>query len=363
MDLSTRVVVLEYGRNIADDVPDSQADPKVIDAYLGVAHRGRDAKGFRDEPPARDLRRPVRADDLGARPAVQTIWEDFVGGVLYSLIALGFVLIFKASGIFNFAQGIMMVFAALTLVGLHEKGVPAWIALLATIGSCMSSRRHRAVVLRPLVNQPDIMLLMATFGITYFLIGFGELVFGGNPKSMITQELLLPSGALDFRSSAAPSRCKTRYRRGGDRAFDGRHARPVFPEDAHRPLLARGRDDHQAALSVGISLNQISVVVWFAAGVVALATGIMRTPLGSLLRAAGGRAEGAAGADSRRPDLHSRRDRRRPHHRHRREARRVLLEPTDRSGIESWLAYFIALAFLLFRPQGLFGERIIERIY
>ncbi len=95
--------------------------------------------------------------------------------MLYSLIALGFVLIYKASGVFNFAQGIMMVFAALTLVGLHEKGVPAWLALALTIavmyGLAFGVER---LVLRPLVNQPDIILLMATFGLTYFLIGFGE---------------------------------------------------------------------------------------------------------------------------------------------------------------------------------------------
>src|SRR5271170_7974119 len=103
----------------------------------------------------------ISAPDLLA----QTVWEGFVGGVLYALIALGFVLIYKASGVFNFAQGIMMVFAALTLVGLHEKGVPAWIALGLTIevmfGLALGVER---LVLRPLVNQPDIMLLMATFG-------------------------------------------------------------------------------------------------------------------------------------------------------------------------------------------------------
>src|ERR1700739_178430 len=130
----------------------------------------------------------------------QTIWEGFVAGVLYSLIALGFVLIFKASGVFNFAQGIMMVFAALTLVGLHEKGVPPWVALILTIAVMYAlAVGIERLVLRPLVNQPDIILFMATFGVTYFLIGFGELVFGGNPKSMITKELFLPSGSIDLR--------------------------------------------------------------------------------------------------------------------------------------------------------------------
>src|SRR5215208_3414526 len=126
----------------------------------------------------------VDAPDL----LVQTLWEGLVSGVLYALIALGFVLIFKASGVFNFAQGIMVVFAALTLVGLHEKGVPALVVLAIAV---------ERVVLRPLVNQPDIILFMATFGLTYLLIGLGELIFGGNPKQMIATELYLPQGATD----------------------------------------------------------------------------------------------------------------------------------------------------------------------
>ncbi len=138
----------------------------------------------------------ISAPDL----LVQTIWEGFVAGVLYALIALGFVLIFKASGVFNFAQGIMMVFAALTLVGLHERGVPAWLALIATIGVMyVLALCVERIVLRPLVNQPDIILFMATFGLTYFLIGLGELVFGGNPKTMITEQLYLPSGAFELK--------------------------------------------------------------------------------------------------------------------------------------------------------------------
>ena len=111
---------------------------------------------------------------MGAAPdlLVQTLWDGLVSGVLYALIALGFVLIFKASGVFNFAQGIMVVFAALTLVGLHEKGVPAFVALILTIGvMALLAVGVERLVLRPLVNQPDIILFMATFGLTYFLIG------------------------------------------------------------------------------------------------------------------------------------------------------------------------------------------------
>src|SRR5215217_6460545 len=139
---------------------------------------------------------------------VQTLWEGLVGGVLYALIALGFVLIFKASGVFNFAQGIMVVFAALTLVGLYrvlrDWGVrPSDLAAFSALGLTIVVMLGLAyaverLVLKPLVNQPDIILFMATFGLTYFLIGLGELIFGGNPKQMIASQLYLPQGATDL---------------------------------------------------------------------------------------------------------------------------------------------------------------------
>src|SRR5213079_546253 len=147
---------------------------------------------------------------MGAAPDLlaQTLWEGLVAGVLYSLIALGFVLIFKASGVFNFAQGIMVVFAALTLVGIYTllRGwgvrpgdLAAFLALGITIGVMfLLAFAVERLVLRPLVNQPDIILFMATFGLTYFLIGFGELVFGGEPKVMISNQLLLPRGAYEI---------------------------------------------------------------------------------------------------------------------------------------------------------------------
>src|SRR5262245_59667446 len=139
---------------------------------------------------------------------VQTLWEGLVAGVLYALIALGFVLIFKASGVFNFAQGIMVVFAALTLIGLHTMlrrwgvssgHIAAFLALGITIAVMyLLAYGVERLMLRPLVNQPDIILFMATFGLTYFLIGLGELVFGGDPKIMIAEELFLPKGSVDF---------------------------------------------------------------------------------------------------------------------------------------------------------------------
>src|ERR1700741_674858 len=139
---------------------------------------------------------------MGTAPDLlaQTLWEGLVGGVLYALIALGFVLIFKASGVFNFAQGIMVVFAAMSLVALHGIGIPAFVALALTFAIMLAlAWGVERLVLRPLVNQPDIVLFMATFGLTYFLIGFGELVFGGDPKVMISEDLYLPRGAVDLK--------------------------------------------------------------------------------------------------------------------------------------------------------------------
>ena len=126
---------------------------------------------------------------------LQVLWEGFVAGVLYSLIALGFVLIFKASAVFNFAQGIMVVFAALAMVGLWELGVPGWLSLILTLGIMYAlAYGVERLVLRPLVGQDDIILFMATIGITFMLIGGGQWIFGGEPKTMITEELFLPSG-------------------------------------------------------------------------------------------------------------------------------------------------------------------------
>ena len=125
--------------------------------------------------------------DMISMPALffQTIWEGFVSGVLYSLIALGFVLIFKASGIFNFAQGILVVFSALTLIGLHSNGLPAYIAVVVTLLiMALIALGIEKFVLRKLVNQPDIILFMATIGLTYFLIGVaGDFLFLQEPEA------------------------------------------------------------------------------------------------------------------------------------------------------------------------------------
>ena len=295
----------------------------------------------------------------------QTIWEGFVGGVLYSLIALGFVLIYKASGVFNFAQGIMMVFAALTLVGLYERGLPAWAALIATLGVMyLLAMAVERVVLRPLVNQPDAILLMATFGLTYFLIGFGQFVFGGAPKQMPTAALGLPSGAVDLHILGGTVTLQKIVIAAAAIALTMVAALALFFQYTRIGRALRAvADDHQAALSVGISLEQIWVVVWFAAGVVALATGVMwgarsdvsfalqvialkALPvliLGGLTSIPGAIVGGLIiGVGEKLGEFY--------------------WGPLAGGGIERWLAYAIALAFLLFRPQGLFGEKIIERI-
>ena len=122
--------------------------------------------------------------EMATGPAffLQVLWEGFVSGTLYSLLALGFVLIFKASGVFNFAQGIMVVFAALSLVGFHAAGLPAYVSLILALAVMAAlAWTVERVVLRHLVNQPDLILFMATIGLSYFLIGFGELIFGGEP--------------------------------------------------------------------------------------------------------------------------------------------------------------------------------------
>ena len=304
---------------------------------------------------------------MGAAPDLlaQTLWEGLVSGVLYALIALGFVLIFKASGVFNFAQGIMVVFSALTLVGLNEHGVPAYLALALTIVVMLVlAFAVERVILRPLVNQPEIILFMATFGLTYFLIGLGELIFGGDPKIMISDQLRLPSGSyripmfggyvqmqkIDVAATIIASLMVATLAVLFNRTRIGRALRAVA-------------DSHKAALSVGISLEQIWVIVWFAAGIVALATGIMwgarsnvsfaleiialkALPvliLGGFTSIPGAIIGGIIiGVGEKIGEFY--------------------WGPLLGSGIESWLAYVIALVFLLFRPQGLFGERIIERL-
>src|SRR5713226_9441633 len=125
--------------------------------------------------------------DMAGSPAffAEVLIGGVFAGLMYSLVALGFVLIFKASGVFNFAQGVMVLFAALTLVGLIERGVAVWLALGATvIVMIVLAFGIERIVLRPLVNQPQIILFMATIGLNFFLEGFGEMVWGANVKKL-----------------------------------------------------------------------------------------------------------------------------------------------------------------------------------
>jgi branched-chain amino acid transport system permease protein len=304
---------------------------------------------------------------MGTAPdlLVQTLWEGFVAGVLYALIALGYVLIYKASGVFNFAQGIMVVFAALTLVGLHEQGVPAFVALVLALGVMLVlAIAVERIILRPLVNQPEIILFMATFGLTSLLIGFGEFVFGGEPKVMIADELYLPSGAIDFKILGGfVSLQKIDIAAAVIASLMVAGLAVFFQNTRIGRALRAVADSHKAALSVGISLEQIWVIVWFAAGIVALATGIMwgarsnvsfaleivalkALPvlvLGGFTSVPGAIVGGVIiGVSEKLGEFY--------------------WGPLLGGGIESWLAYVIALVFLLVRPQGLFGEKIIERV-
>ncbi|MCA0964551.1 branched-chain amino acid ABC transporter permease [Salipiger bermudensis] len=297
---------------------------------------------------------------------LQVLWEGLVSGILYALIALGFVLIFRSSRIFNFAQGIMVVFAALTLVGLHAMGVPAWICVLLTLavmfGLAVTIER---VVLRPLVGQPDIILFMATIGITLFLIGLGEIIFGGENKVMITEELGIPTDSVVFEPW------------GGLLILEQKDITAVVvaallvvallaflnKTRMGRAIRALG-DDHQAALSVGISLQQIWVLVWFIAGIIALVTGIAwgaRAGVSFALEVIAYKAlpvlmlgglESITGAIVGGLMI---------------GMLEKLFEiywgqPLLGGNTETWFAFVLALIVLLFRPQGLFGERIIERV-
>jgi len=296
---------------------------------------------------------------------IQVLWEGFVSGTLYALIALGFVLIFKASGVFNFAQGIMVVFGALSLVGLYSLGFPAYVALaLCILIMFLLAAAVERFVMRPLVNQEPIILFMATIGLTFFLIGFGEFVFGGEPKLMITEELGLPTGSYDIEAFGGLIILQQIDISAALIAGAMVAALAVFFNKTRIGRALRAvADDHQAAMSVGITLQQIWVIVWFAAGIVALATGIMwgarsdvsfalqiialkALPvliLGGLTSIPGAIVGGLIIGLSEK-----------------------MLEfywgPMLGGSIESWVPYFVALIFLWFMPQGLFGERIIERV-
>jgi branched-chain amino acid transport system permease protein len=299
---------------------------------------------------------------------LEVVLGGLMAGVLYSLVALGFVLIFKASGVFNFAQGAMVLFAALTLVRLMEilkqTFSPFLLALALTVAVMIAlAWLIERLVLRPLVNQPGISLFMATLGISYVLDGFGQAVWGsdvyaldvGIPKRPIMLlESIVPGGVLVSSEDLVAALIAGLLVLGLGVFFQrtriGRALRAVA-------------DDHQAAQSVGIPLNYIWVIVWTVAGLVALVAGIVwgsklgvQFSLGLVALKAlpvlilggfesivgavvGGLIIGVGEKVS-----------------------EVYLGPAVGGGIENWFAYVLALLFLLVRPEGLFGERHIDRV-
>ena len=304
--------------------------------------------------------------------------ETFIGGLmsgmLYGLVALGFVLIFKASGVFNFAQGAMVLFAALAmarfsewipnLTGLDGKFIANLLAfaaaLLVMIAVAWVVER---LVLGKLVNKEGVTLLMATLGITYFLDGFGQTIFGsdiynldvGMPKDPVFLfESTFPGGILiskeDLYAAVIAAALVAALSLFFQKTETGRALRAVA-------------DDHQAAQSIGIPLSRIWVIVWSVAGFVALVAGVIwgsklgvqfslslvalkALPvviLGGLTSVPGAIVGGLViGMGEKLSE--------------------VYLGPAMGGGIEIWFAYVLALVFLLVRPQGLFGEKIIDRV-
>ena len=307
-------------------------------------------------------------------PFLETLLGGLMAGMLYSLVALGFVLIFKASGVFNFAQGAMVLFAALAMARFAE-WFPRWTGiesrLLANIAAfviaaavmCVVAWLIEYLVLRHLVNQEGTTLLMATLGISYFLDGAGQTIFGsdiykidiGMPKEpIIAFENLFEGGILinkeDLYAALIAAVLVTLLSVFFQKTGTGRALRAVA-------------DDHQAAQSIGIPLNRIWVIVWCVAGITALVAGMIwgsklgvqfslttvalrALPviiLGGLTSVPGAIIGGLIiGVGEKLSE--------------------VFLGPYVGGGIEIWFAYVLALVFLMFRPQGLFGEKIIDRV-
>ena len=305
---------------------------------------------------------------------LETVLGGLMAGMLYSLVALGFVLIFKASGVFNFAQGAMVLFAALAMARFTE-WLPHWTGinnvllagvvafLIAGLIMFVMAWLIEKLVLRQLVNQEGATLLMATLGIAYFIDGLGQTIFGsdiykldiGMPKEpVMALESVFQGGILvnkeDMMAAAIAAVLVIMLSLFFQKTSTGRALRAVA-------------DDHQAAQSIGIPLNRIWVIVWCVAGVVALVAGMIwgsklgvqfslatvalrALPvviLGGLTSVPGAIIGGLIiGVGE--------------------KVSEVYLGPLVGGGIEIWFAYVLALLFLLVRPQGLFGEKIIDRV-
>ena len=293
---------------------------------------------------------------------IEVLAGGLLAGVMYSLVALGFVLIYKASGVFNFAQGAMVFFAALTFVSLLERGWNFWLALVVTLAVMVAlGIATERIVLRPLINQPPITLFMATIGLTFVLEGLSQLLWGSQPHGL---ELGIPDVPMEWLSQRWNINISQ---------FDLFAAfvagllvavlAVLFQKTRIGRALRAVADDHQAALAVGIPLQHIWAIVWGVAGFVALIAGLMwgvrngvqfaltfvalkALPVlliggfesipGAIL---GGLIIGAT-----------------------EKLAEVYFGPMVGGGIESWFAYVVALLFLLVRPEGLFGEKHIDRV-
>ncbi len=305
---------------------------------------------------------------------LEVMLGGLMAGVLYSLVALGIVLIYKASGVFNFAQGGMVLFAALAMARLAE-WLPKWFGIsnklfatflafvLAAIIMWMFAWIVERLVLRKLVNQEPIVLLMATLGVTYFLDGFGQTIWGSDiyeinlgisKDPLMVLENVFQGGILLNRDDLVATVIATLL---------VIVLALFFQKTATGRALRAVADDHQAAQSIGIPLNKIWVIVWTVAGFVALVAGMVwgsklgvqfslqvlalkALPvviLGGFTSVPGAIIGGLIiGLGE--------------------KVAEVYLGPIIGGGIENWFAYVLALGFLLVRPQGLFGEKIIDRV-
>ena len=289
---------------------------------------------------------------------LEVIIGGILAGIMYSLVALGFVLIYKASGVFNYAQGAMVLFAALTLVGLMEHSVPLVLALLLTmaimVGCAFIIERW---VLRPLVNQAQIILFMAMIGLNFVFEGSGQIVWGSNVKKL---DVGIPENSFELGGVLLNTFDLTAAAIG---ALLVGFLAIFFQKTAVGRALRAVADDHQAALAVGIPLKTIWVIVWSVAGFVALVAGIMwggkagvqfslaLIALKALPVLILGGFESVPGAiiGGLLIGIFE-------------KVSEVYWGPAFGGAIEGWFAYMAALVFLMFRPQGLFGEKIIERV-
>jgi branched-chain amino acid transport system permease protein len=305
----------------------------------------------------------------------EVLLGGLLAGVMYSLVAIGFVLIYKASGVFNFAQGAMVFFAALTFVSLLERKVPFLVALVITLGvMIVLGIATEKIVLRPLVNQPPITLFMATIGLTFVLEGLSQLVWGSQPHGLEIGIKDEPIGWL--LDSAGMSVSQFDLSAAGIAGVLVAVLAIFFQYTRIGRALRAVADDHQAALAVGIPLKNIWAIVWAVAGFVALVAGLMwgsrngvqyaltfialkALPvliLGGFESIPGAIVGGLiVGASEKLAEVYLPQLLNAP-------LTNALGTPVNLQGIESWFAYAIALLFLLARPQGLFGEKIIDRV-